>query len=201
MRPLLVCGLVLLSVTAWAGFDEGLAAAARGDYATALRKWRPLAQQGDAPAQYSLGVMYAKGWGVPQDFAQALMWYRRAAEQGYASAQYNLGNMSYDGRGVPQDYAQAMMWYRRAAEQGYAEAMNSLGVMYAKGEGVVQDYVQAHRWFNLAAAHHPPVEDRGRAVRNRDRAAAVMTAPQIAEAQKLAREWKPKTWDELKTLK
>jgi TPR repeat protein len=65
----------------------------------------PIAEQGDASAQYNLGVMYANGYGVPQDYAEAVRWYRLAAGQGNAKAQYNLGLMYYNGEGVPQDYA------------------------------------------------------------------------------------------------
>ena len=68
-------------------FEDGLVAAQKGDYATALRLWRPLAEQDDAYAQGNLGVMYDKGWGVPQDFAAAMSWYRKAAEQDDAYAQ------------------------------------------------------------------------------------------------------------------
>ena len=96
-------------------FEDGLVAAQKGDYATALRLWRPLAEQDDAYAQGNLGVMYDKGWGVPQD------------------------------------------------------------------------YVQAHMWFNLAAA-----KGDADAIKSRDNVAAKMTPAQISEAQKLAREWKPK---------
>ena len=60
-----------LTAPAWAGLDEGVAAYKRGDYATALREWRPLAKQGNAKAQFVLGVMYDKGRGVPQDYAKA----------------------------------------------------------------------------------------------------------------------------------
>ncbi len=89
-----------LTAPAWAGFDEGVAAFNRGDYATALREFRPLAEQGNARAQYNLGVMYENGRGVPQDYAKALQWYRKAAEQGVALAQNNLGVMYRKGRGV-----------------------------------------------------------------------------------------------------
>ncbi len=65
-----------LTAPAWAGFDEGTAAFDRGDYATALREWRPLAKQGDAGAQIFLGFMYRKGRGVPQDYAEAVGWCR-----------------------------------------------------------------------------------------------------------------------------
>ena len=133
-----------------------MAAYQRGDYATALREWRPLTEQGYADAQFNLGVMYDEGRGVPQDDAEAVKWYRKAAEQGDAGAQYNLG------------------------------------VMYGNGLGVPQDYAQAHMWYNLAASRFPPGEDRDKAVKNRDIVAKRMTPAQIAEAQKLARKWKPK---------
>ena len=128
-----------LAAPAWAGFDEGAAAYKRGDYATALREWRPLAKQGNANAQFFLGVMYDKGLGVPQDYAEALQWYRKAAEQGNAGAQHNLGFMYAKGEGVAQDYGEAMKWYRKAAEQGDANAQINLGFMYDMGRAVTQD--------------------------------------------------------------
>jgi len=189
-----LCAGVLLGLTApaWAGLKEGAAAYQRDDYATALREWRPLAEQGVAYAQFNLGLMYYNGQGVPQDYAQALQWYRKAAEQGYAKAQHNLGFMYYNGEGVPQDDAEVVEWWRKAAEQGYAEAEYNLGVMYNNGEGVPKNDAQAHMWFNLAASRFPPGEYRDRAVKNRDIVAKRMTPAQISEAQKLAREWKAK---------
>ncbi len=85
-----------------------------------------------------------------------------------------------------------MGWYRKAAEQGYAKAQYNLGIMYGNGRGVPQDSAEAHMWFNLAASRFPPGENRDLAVRNRDKIAKRMTPAQISEAQKLAREWKPK---------
>ncbi len=181
-----------LTTPAGAGFKEGLAAYNRGDYATARLEWRPLAKQGDANAQFNLGLMYSKGRGVPQDFAKALQWYRKAAEQGNVSAQFSLGIFYATGRGVPQDDAEAVGWWHKAAEQGHANAQYNLGLMYSKGRGIPQDYAQAHMWYNLAASRHPPGEDRDRAVKNRDIVAKRMTPAQIAEAEKLAREWRPK---------
>ncbi len=104
-----LCAGFTLGLTApgWAGFDEGVAALQRGDYATALREYRPLAEQGHATAQYNLGIMYDNGQGVLQDYAKAVKWVRKAAEQGDANAQYNLGLMYKNGLGVPQDEAQA----------------------------------------------------------------------------------------------
>jgi uncharacterized protein len=183
----LMLAVSFASSVAAGALEDGVAAYEKGDYATALRLLRPIADQGDAGAQYNLGLMYANGQGVPQDYAAAVNWYRKAAEQGDNGAQVNLGLMYDNGQGVQQDYATAMSWYRKAAEQGDAAAKYFLAVMYEYGRGVPQDYVTAHMWFNLAAAEGNEV-----AVFYRDDLGAKMTPAQIAEAQKLAREWKPK---------
>jgi len=129
-----------------------------------------------------MGSLYDNGYGVPQDDQEAVRWWRLAAEQGDAAAQFNLG-VSYDqGRGVPQDYGEAVRWYRLAAEQGDAYAQFNLGDMYRLG--VLQDYVQAHMWYNLAAA-----QGQEQAPTLRDILAKHMTPEQIAEAQRLTREW------------
>ena len=99
------------------------------------------AKQGDAPAQYNLGLMYTQGQGVRQDYVEAVKWYRKAAEQGDAVAQYNLGLKYADGIGVRQDYVEAVKWYHKAAEQGLAGAKYNLGLNYAYGRGVRKDYV------------------------------------------------------------
>jgi TPR repeat protein len=180
--------LALSAAPASAGtVDDAVAAYNRGDYADAMRLIRPLAEQGDAKAQYNLGLMYDIGKGVPQDDAEAVKWYSKAAEQGNAWAQDNLGVMYAKGNGVPQDDVEAVKWYRKAAEQGHARAQYNLGIMYAKGEGVPQDDVLAHLWFNLAAAQYNAI-----AKIFRDAIAKRMTSEQIAGAQRLAREWKPK---------
>jgi len=88
---------------------------------------------------------------------------------------------------VPQNYAEALKWYRKAAEQGHVQAQLNLGAMYINGTGVRQDYVQGHMWSNLAAAQGNEM-----ARENRDLAEKNMTPEQITEAQRLAREWKPK---------
>jgi TPR repeat protein len=156
LKLLLVLLTCSAAVPAVAGpFEDGVAAYRRGDYATALRLYRPLADGGSASAQYNIGIMYDKGQGVPQDYAEAISWYRKAADQGHSTAQNNLGAMYNDGTGVP------------------------------------QDYVLAYMWFNLAASGLKAPES-DIAVKNRDRVATRMTAAQIAESQKLAREWKPK---------
>ena len=182
----LVLSFVCLTVPAWAGFQAGMDANNRGDYATALHEWRPLAEQGDALAQYNLGVLYRKGRGVPQDDVQARQWYEKAAAQGQAKAQYNLGTLYLNGGGVPKDYQQALRWFRLAADQGEALAQTKIAIMYDEGQGVPQDFVQAHKWYNLAAVNGDKP-----AAELRDALAKQMTPAQIAEAQKLAREWKP----------
>ena len=165
--------------------EDSRAAYERGDFATAERLFRPLAEHGNAIAQYNLGVMYYKGDGVPQSYPDAVFWYRHAAWQGDASAQLSLGLMYYNGQGTLQSYAEALTWFRKAADQGSAQAQINLGAIYANGQGVPQDYIHAHMWLSLAAA-----KSETRAVELRDIVAAKMTAAQIAEAQKLAREWK-----------
>jgi uncharacterized protein len=131
-----VLSIVCLAVPAWADYKAGEDASNRGDYATALREWRPLAEQGDARAQYNLGVLYRKGRGVPQDDVQARRWYEKAAAQGQAKAQYNLGTLYLNGGGVPKDYQQALRWFRMAADQGEALAQTKIGIMYDEGQGV-----------------------------------------------------------------
>ena len=167
--------------------EDGTAAYDGGDYATALRLLRPLANQGNADAQIKLGLMYLRGDGVPQNDGEALKWYRLAADQGNAYAQANLGLMYHVGQGVPQNHDEAAKWFWLAANRGVASAQALLGFMYADGQGVPQDYVRAHMWFSLSAAQGGQV-----AAIERDSIAKLMTPAQIAEAQKLAREWQPK---------
>jgi TPR repeat protein len=250
LRKLLSIAVLLAcfsTVTAHgADLAAGVKAYERGDYAAALRIFRELARQGDAGAQFKLGIMYYDGKGVPQDYVQAYMFFNRAAAQGYknardnrelagkqiippadcdedcagrwfqyraagalaystrdyatalrinrqladqgdAAAQHSLGFMYGAGMGVRQDYAEALKWFLMAANQGIAEAQFNLGFMCQAGKGVPQDYVQAHMWFSLAAE-----QGLEPAKRNRDRIAKRMTPGQIAEAQKLVREWKIK---------
>ena len=132
-------------------FEDLEAAYNHGDYATALRGFRHLAEQGYAEAQFILGIMYDNGKGVAKDAAEAAKWFRRAAEQGHAKAQFNLGIMYARGEGVAEDGAEAAKWFRRAAEQGYAEAQFILGIMYDNGEGVPKDVTEAVKWFRRAA--------------------------------------------------
>ncbi len=122
-----------------------------------------------------------------QDYATAMRLLRPLADQGHANAQNNLGYMYANGEGVPENDAEAVKWYRKAADQGDANAQNNLGYMYANGEGVPENFVQAYKWWNLAAAqgYEPAKTNKGIIEKK-------MTREQIAEAQKLSAEWKPK---------
>jgi uncharacterized protein len=131
-------------------------------------------------AREDAAAAYRKG-----DHATGLRLMRPLAEHGDVRAQVGLGLMYEFGYG---DYGAATSWYRKAAEQGDADAQVNLGILYGMGQGVPQDYVSAHMWFSLAVTGgHKD------AMKARDMAAAKMTPAQIAEAKKLAREWRPKS--------
>lgn len=114
---------------------------------------------------------------------------RPVAERGDPSAQNTLAGMYARGIGTSKDYAEALKWYRLSAEQGNAAALEPLGAIYEKGLGVPPDYVEAHTWYELATDRTIDEEDQNRTAKNRDNVAEKMTPAQVAEAQKLAREW------------
>jgi len=128
------------------------------------------------------------------DYPTALRLLRPLASKGNADAQNNLGLMYAKGQGVQQDYTEAAKWYRMAADKGVPSAQNNLGAMYASGQGVPVDYVEAYMWFTLAASYFTASapEERSKVAKNRDAVAVNITPAQIAEAQKLARDWKSK---------
>lgn len=101
-----------------ADFATGLSAYEKGDYATALKEWEPLARDGGAAAQYNVGLLYYNGRGVPQDFKEAASWFERAANQGYVKAEHNLGAMYGTGQGVKRDYMEAYKWLSICAAAG-----------------------------------------------------------------------------------
>ena len=145
------------------------------------------AESGTAEDQYNLGMRYEQGIGVPQSYLEAVRWYRHSAMQGYRDGQYKLCEMSERGQGLPQDYQEALRWCGLAADQGHGGAMFVLGRLYHTAHGVPHDLVRAHMWYNLATAHG---YDDGK--KWRDRLADEMSPSQVAEAQKLAREWNVK---------
>lgn len=168
-------------------FEDAKAAFERGDATGAFKLFKPLAEEGDAGAQFWLGQMYDLGKGVPQNLAQASLWYRRAAEQGNVMAQHNLGHMYETGEGTrPSEYSlsAAASWYRRAAEQDYKPSQANLGALYANGRGVRRDFIEGYMWMLLAGS----IADA-----SREALAKRMTPQQIASAERQAKEWKPKS--------
>ena len=116
--------------TSWSwSAEKGLAAYQSGDYATALREWRPLAEQGNVRAQHNLGVLYMNGHGVPQDHKTAVKWYTLAAEQGLAKSQASLAAAYAMGRGVLEDYVYAHMWGHIAASNGDEDGREVRGIV------------------------------------------------------------------------
>lgn len=187
LKTLVLAALLLAAaLPVSAGLREGLAAYKDGDYAAALREFEPLAERGDAAAQYHLGVMHAKGLGVRKNNYKAASWFNKAAKKGHAEAQYNLGQMYATDRGVPRNLGRAAHWFKKAAEQGSTKAQVVLGTMYAKGWGVQKDYVLSYMWSSIAAAHGQEP-----AAKSLESIKKHMTSDQIAKAQKMAAKWRP----------
>ena len=161
-------------------------------YAKAAELWRPLAEKGDAEAQYSLGTLYAEGKGVEQNDATAFLWFQRAAHQGVAAAQYNVGASYATGAGIGKSDVDAARWFRRAADQGMAFAQLNLGLLYAAGNGVPQDDVEAYKWLELAFAGLPPGGPRMDVARAMTDVSAKMTREQLIEAKRRQRAWQVK---------
>ena len=148
------------------------------------------------PVLVGLVLVPARGWADFQagleaadrgDDHTAIKEFQFSAERGDVKARYSLGVMYQLGLGVPQDDQEAVRWYRLAAEQGDASAQFNLGIAYRQGRGVPKNYVQAYLWATLAAG-----KGMEEVVELRDSLEKIMTPDQLAEAQRLAREWKPK---------
>jgi hypothetical protein len=177
------------------GFMYAHGDAVKRDYVEAMKWFRKAADQGDAGAQVEIGVLFEGGKGVKTDNAEAEKWYRKAADQGDMSAQYNLGTLLEYGRpGLKRDGAEAFKWLRKAADQGEPNAQKTLGGLYehgatdsenGNGSGVKQDYVQAYMWYTLGCSC---VKYIGKSPA--ETLAEKMTPDQIAEAQRLIKEWR-----------
>ena len=142
---------LIIAPLAWGDYQDGRKAYNQGDYATALKELRPLAEQGHAGAQYFMGYMYYKGQGVDQDGEEAVKWLRMAAEQGDVKSQVRLGVMYRLGLTVLKNYEEAEKWLRMAAEQEDTKAQYNLALMYFRGEGMQQDNTEAVKWYRKAA--------------------------------------------------
>jgi uncharacterized protein len=186
---LLVLSIVCLTMSACADVKPAMDTSKnnRAEYEASANELRKSAEEGDASAQNALGLLYYGGKGVPQDSGQAKQWFEKAAEQGHAGARVNLGTLYLHGDGAQQSEQMALFWFGRAAAQRDALAFAKLGRMYERGRGVSRDLIQAHMWYNLSAAYGEK-----RAAEIRDALAKQMTPTQIAEAQRLAVEWKSK---------
>lgn len=177
-------------------FAHGEEAFDGGDYTNALEIWTPLAEAGDARAQFGLGNLYFNGLGVEVDQLAATEWYLKAALQGYAPAQFNLGNAFKHGRGVPKDETLANQWWEKAADQGLAAAQYDLGLQYYFGVGVKENREIAKRWLARAARQgHPQaltLFDADAAPKNEQRASNGTEAREYQA--ELVAEGEPESW-------
>lgn len=175
----------------------------RRDYGLALIQFRKAARQGLKQAKFNLCSMYYREQDTAWDYPLAINKLRMQAHMANSMAPYEMAQMYRGGTAAEshaQDYGKAARWFRLAAEQGMPDAQIELGQLYEQGLGVPQDFVMAHMWFNVAASLLGNIYvhgDRLDAVSLRDTVAARMTREQVAEAQSLARDWKPTPWDML----
>ena len=144
--------ILLAAVPASADYKSGVVAYECGEYETAFREFKRLAEKGNAKAQMMLATMYETGAGVRRDYAEAFKWYLYAARKGEVEAQFMLAQMYYEGRGGPKDYAEAIKWCTIAARGGHVYAQYNLGVFYEQGRLTTLNKAEACKWF-LKAAH------------------------------------------------
>lgn len=192
-RLIFITILFLSSTSAQASLQEGIDAFHNGNHSVALEKFTPLANNGNAVAQFYLGKIYMQGLGAKPDPDKAISWTRKAAKQKNTEAENFLGFLYYYGLGAPQNYAEAMSWYRKAAEAGNVKAQTSLGMMFVNGQGASQDPVQAYKWLKLAElSGDADAGSKLRAVEEK------MTEQQIKEGQALVQKWKAQSKPESK---
>lgn len=140
--------LVVFAAMTYSGFDDQITSYV----AENQEDFRKSAEQGQAEAQYHMGVIYSTGLGAETDYDEALKWYRQAAEQGHARAQYNLGMMYYFGKGVPEDKVAAYQWVILSAERGEQTAIDAMPELakkistaqVASAQAAAQAWSQAH---------------------------------------------------------
>ena len=147
-----MCCMLGVGTATAAPIDDAGAAYNRGDYAQAIKLFRPLAAKGNAGAQTMLGMMYVKGEGVTRDYPEAFKWFLLSAAQGDAGAQNNLGAMYFNGDGVTRNYQEALNLFRLSAAQTNKHGQTNLAAMYLNGYGVTKDSQEAVKWYRLAAA-------------------------------------------------
>lgn len=186
--------------SAHATLNSGRQAIDKGDYRAAVTELLPLARKGNAAAQYYIALLLHQGKGLPEDNRAAAEWARKAAAQGNADAETLLGFLYVQGQGVPRDDVEAARWFEKAALKENWTGQMKMGMCHMCGLGLPLDYLKAYMWFDLATARstgHDQMLNRNL----RDTFAGMhLTPAQIAEAQRLAREWKSQKPSLLKSL-
>ncbi len=148
----IMCVALFAGLPAFADMEKGFSAYRDGDYSTAFREFKPLAEEGDSSASFYVGWMYKNGMGVQQDDQEAQIYFTLARLfGGEANLNFNFAVQYNHGWGVPQDYKEAAKWYKLSAEQGYSGAQSNLGRMYQDGKGVPQDDIEGVKWLRLSA--------------------------------------------------
>ena len=175
----------LLSMTALAGFEAGIAAYQANDLPLAYKEFLAAAKEGHADSQFNVALMYEKGIGVGKDEKEAVVWYGKSALQGNAAAQFNLGVLYENGRGTKVDFAKAHEWYRKASVQGDALAIGNLGMLYVRGQGVKENKTAGVALLLVSATRDPSPENNAKQNIARTRG---LTAEMIAAAQALSGE-------------
>jgi len=192
-RAIVLCAIALL--VASCGTSQSLSVSRerqvhqpkREVSASPVQGLRLLAEQGNAEAQFNLGLLHDRGRGLPKDKYEALRWYRLAAMQGDAFAQNALGDNYWEGTGVPKDDTEASRWWRLAADKGFAPAQHSLGkILSGGGQGVPTDKTQAYMWLALSATQGD--EEAGR---QGDILSKQLKPAEMTKAMKLVNQWKP----------
>lgn len=192
---IIVASTILLSMNACGGSrslpatqDRSPLIAKQGTVLAApIQQLHRQAEQGDAEAQFNLGLLYDRGREVPKDKSAALRWYRLAATQGDTFAQNALGDNYWEGIGVPKDDKEALRWWRLAADKGFAPAQHSLGKLLAGGgQGVASDKSQAYMWLVLSAAQGDE-----EAARQSEILSKQLTPAEVTNVRKLIKQWKP----------
>ncbi len=165
------------------------------NYQQAAYWYQQSANQGYTEAQNSLGSLYQAGLGVPKNYPEAIKWYQKASTQQHPEALNNLAYMYDLGLGVEQNRKKAFELYKSSAELGFVRAMLNLGVSYTQGEATKVSYVQAYKWLDLARFYSQSSRDMKLKWNVRGQLEKIepqMTQGQIAEGQKLAKQWQKK---------
>tara|TARA_Y100001936_G_scaffold254048_1_gene324054 strand:+ start:4820 stop:5440 length:621 start_codon:yes stop_codon:yes gene_type:complete len=166
----------------------GVNAWSEGNYVLAHNLLKPLSVEGNAIAQYIIGLMYFRGKVVKKDHKKSIEYMYLSAEQGYFRAEHKLGSIYFSSLLGKPDYKKAIKWFRRASRHGYAPSQYFLAMMYENGYGIKQDYMLAHMWFNLASKKNIIAKD------ERDRIARKLSPSQVIDSQKMAEECKNKKY-------